>query len=244
MGSRYLVFVAALLATIGSAEAGQLQVTARSPVVVAIDGLPAGIAHLHADDRHRLSPGTHRVTIRNFMGALMAEGTFDIPEGERVVVEYDRTDRTLQVVERIPLTSASDATPGHDHDHDHDRDAPPPVDTRDPSSEPIREPVEAPASAGESAAVGPSSLVITGLSDISGAVRIDGQPVAFTSDADGFLSMGLDVPLVEAHITDNGVLRFHGAVALEPGRHTACHLHYRATTWTLDCEPDGEAREP
>ena len=259
------VFAVALLGSIGTADAGQLQVTARSPVVVAIDGLPAGIAHLHTDDIHLLDPGPHRVTIRSFMGRLMAEGTFDIPDGERVVVHYDRTDRTVEAVERIPLTSTTESTEDHDHDAEPDEDAPSdaieitvqhdhrthppeptstptPVERSTPQPTAAAEPPLPPAPAASSEGPVASSLVITGLSDISGAVRIDGQPVQFTSDADGFLASGLVAPLVEAHITDNGILRFHGAVQLEPGQHTSCHLHYRSPTWALDCEADGEVR--
>ncbi len=255
------VVVAAWLA---SAMAGQIQVEARSPVVVAIDGLPAGIAHLHADDVHLLQEGRHRVTIRNFMGSLMAEGHFEVKDGERLVVQYDRVDRTIEEVERIPLTSRpesdsgpeteaaptpespdgeapGDPSPDPDPTLPHPGHVPAPSPAETPADARVSEPPPAdpPAPTGSNDDDAVSSLVITGLSDISGTVRIDGTPIPFTTDADGFLASDLTSPLVEAHITDNGILRFHGAVELQPGQHTACHLHYRQTTWTLDCTIDG-----
>ncbi|MCB9674176.1 MAG: hypothetical protein H6737_03615 [Alphaproteobacteria bacterium] len=199
-----------------AAFASEIQVSARSPVVVAIDGSPAGIAGTLIDTKD-LAPGPHRIQIRSFMGAVLAEAIFDLGEDERLRVAYDRATRTVAEIDRLPLSS--------------------PVV---PEPEPAPEPRPVPKKPDVQLADSPTaSLVITGLSDISGEVRIAGVVVPFDSTAHGFQALGQEPPAVEVHIQDNGKLRYHGGIELTPGGHSACHLHYRETAWTVECEVTG-----
>lgn len=185
------------------ALASEIQVTAARPVVVAIDGRPAGVAGTLVDTQD-LTPGEHRVQVRNFVGSLLAEGRFTVGDRERLRLEYDREERTLAELDRAPLEC-------EDAEH------------------------------GVCATEVDRSLVITGLSDISGLARVHGQALRFNTDVQGFLATGLDVPAVEVHLRDNDQLRFHGAVELAGGHNTTCQLVYRTTAWLLDCNADGAA---
>ncbi|MEZ4322752.1 MAG: hypothetical protein R3F61_35115 [Myxococcota bacterium] len=204
------------------ALASEIQVSARSPVVLSIDGSPAGIASTLIDTRD-LDPGPHRIQIRSFVGALLAEGIFQLGDDERLRLEYDRTDRTLRELDRLPLTSL--------------------VEEPVPVSEEVRKGPVLPPKPGIELAESPTaSLLITGLSDISGEVRLAGAGVPFSSDAHGFVAYGVVPPAVEVHVQDNGKLRYHGAIEVTPGGHTVCHLQYRETAWTVDCELAGPER--
>lgn len=185
------------------ALASEIQVTAPRPVVVAIDGRPAGVAGTLIDTRD-LEPGTHRIQVRNFVGSLLAEGRFELGDRERLRIAYHREERTLTELDRSPL------------------------ECEDPEDD-ICTPVN------------PSSLVITGLNDISGLARVHGDLLRFNSDVQGFLATGIDLPAVEVHLEDNEQLRFHGAVELNGGRNTTCQLLYKTTAWLLDCDEDGDA---
>jgi hypothetical protein len=206
------------------ASASEIQVSARSPVVVSIDGSPAGIAGTLIDTTD-LEPGAHRVQIRSFVGALLAEAIFELGPDERLRVAYQRQSRTLEVIDRLPLTTPLEPEAPLEPEVAPGPRLPPRPDVKLADSS-------------------TSSLVITGLSDISGEVRIAGALVPFASDAHGFLALGLQPPAVEVHIQDNGKLRYHGGIELTPGGHSTCHLHYRETAWTVDCGVEGPEIAP
>jgi len=189
-----------------AAHAGEIQVSARSPVVLSIDGNPAGIAGTLIDTTN-LDAGPHRVQVRNFIGSLLAESNVQLADNQRLRLIYDRELRVLTELDRTLLTSAQAPTP--------------------------------PASAVQLGDSPTGSVLVTGLSDISGEVYIGGERVAFTSDHHGFLGSGLAPPFVELHIRDNGKLRYHGAVEVSAGGITTCRLRFVQTAWTVDCGLEG-----
>lgn len=204
-----------LLLALLPAFASEIRVSASRPVVVAIDGQPTGVAGSVIDTRD-VEPGDHLVEVRSFMGATLAEVRVRVGDGERLNLTWDRDNRTLYELTRVPLTSSLTSTPG----------------------EATRVAALPPASGGRST----GSLSVTGLSDISGQASVQGVELAFHSDLQGWLATDLRPPLVELHLVDNGRLRFHGAVEIAPGHHRTCHLHYRETAWTVTCETTGPAR--
>ncbi|MCA9571805.1 MAG: hypothetical protein KC656_28400 [Myxococcales bacterium] len=195
------------------ATASEIQVAATRPVVVAIDHMPTGIAGTTIDTRD-LEPGDHLVEVRSFMGATLAEMRIEVGEAERVRLAWDRITRTLYELERLPLTSSSEP--------------PTPASALPPAEGRAHRPT--------------GSLAVTGLSDISGHASVQGHDLAFDSDAQAWLATGLQPPVVELHLADNGTLRFHGAVDVTPGGHRTCQLLFRETAWTVTCRDDGPER--
>ena len=121
---------------------------------------------------------------------------------------------TLYELERLPLTSSSEP--------------PTPASALPPAEGRAHRPT--------------GSLAVTGLSDISGHASVQGHDLAFDSDAQAWLATGLQPPVVELHLADNGTLRFHGAVDVTPGGHRTCQLLFRETAWTVTCRDDGPER--
>lgn len=200
-----------LLGVVGATNtwASELQVSASRPVVVAIDGAPTGIAGTLIDTKN-LDAGQHKVEVRSFMGATLASLVVEVGDYQRIRLTWDRDNKSLYELERVHLTSPAVGPP-------QPASSLPPVANAAPTG----------------------SLTVTGLSDISGVARVHGTEMLFDSDTQGFLASSLRPPAVELHLTDNGVLRYHGAVDVEPGQHRVCHLFFKSTAWTVECRTSG-----
>lgn len=198
-----------------AAWAGEVQVQATRPVVVAIDGQPTGIAGTLIDTKD-VAPGRHRIEVRSFMGATLGTVVVQLDAHERVQLLWDRDTRTLLEVQRVPLTSSTEP--------------PQPASDLPPIAGVTR--VERPAT---------GSLTVTGLSDLTGTVHVQGVAVAYDSDTQGFLATGLAPPAVELHVTDHGVLRYHGAADVVPGEHRVCRLFFNVRAWVVTCASAGAA---
>lgn len=213
----------ALLHALGLAAAAEIQVQASRPVMVAIDGSPSGVAGTLVDTRD-LAPGTHQVAVRNFVGSLLAQGTFTVREHERLRLLYDRDARVLTELDRVMLGSGPIPAP-----------VPPPTTTSAPTGSP-RVTTTKGADPVVALADSPSgSLVITGISDLSGSVTTTDGEVAYSPDAEGFLLTGLTGPAVDVRVADHGALRHQGPVDVVAGGHRVCRVLYRQTAWVLDC---------
>lgn len=202
---------------IAAAAAAEIQVQASRPVVVAIDGEAVGVAGTLIDTRD-LPAGRHTVQVRNFMGSLLAEGTWELAEDERLRLVFDRTTRTLVALDRAPpLARAAPSV-----------DVPPaPVQRSAPKPIPVRPDSST------------ASLLVTGLPEWVGDVVIAGEPVSYDAAQHGFVAYGLTPPEVAVRTRAHGEPRTDGPVALIAGAHHVCQLVSVRAAWTLDCAHTG-----
>ncbi len=243
---RFVFTALALLASTG-ASAGQIKVSVSTPVVITVDGqlLNYGAGSMSAT-AYRLGGGTHEVKVANLFGKVITKMTVDLKPTEEVRVNYSR--KTLSIVGR---GEAADAAP--------------PVQQTDPASvvegaanaavsamadavdsldsldlSPVSAPPAAaapppPTAAPAPASSGPSSLEVSGVSALDGAVWIDGRAVKYANGTRAYVQPNVTPGAHIVRIEMSSRPKFDGELEFAPGMNTRCVMVYQNMGYEADC---------